>query len=320
MKYSKLFVINLIISYILSGIIIIVAGINDFFNNTNVFEQFFSLKVSEEMEVFGCFIIVGFLFFLTLNLFFLPIHLIKTCFVAKNVINKKYTDTKESIYTRDLPEYNSAISGELLDFKTTFQEEYIAGVIELISKGYIIENESSLIVDKTKSTERLFKNEKYILETCETIDSMSYAITSYGFYKKLKEDMFDLGLYKKNIFINKIMYYIKKYDRYSFLAIYILIFILLLCLIMNFFVSFTVSAVLFLVITILIRINKLTKKGELEKEKIGKLKLFLEKQTNFKNKTEAERELWGRYSAFAVAFGLNEEMKEEIMKKIIIFT
>ena len=69
--------------------------------------------------------------------------------------------------------------------------------------------------------------------------------------------------------------------------------------------------------TIFIRKNKLTKNGELEKEKMGKLKLFLEKETDFKNKGEAERKLWGRYSAFAVAFGLNTEMNKAVYNKII---
>ena len=81
--------------------------------------------------------------------------------------------------------------------------------------------------------------------------------------------------------------------------------------------NFLVMILLYLIILILIRKNKLTKKGELEKEKMGKLKLFLEKETDFKNKGEAERKLWGRYSAFAVAFGVNKEMKEKIKNKII---
>lgn len=61
----------------------------------------------------------------------------------------------------------------------------------------------------------------------------------------------------------------------------------------------------------------MTEKGELEKEKISKLKLFLEQETSFKQKKINERDLWGRYSAFAVAFGLNTEMKEDIKRKLI---
>lgn len=74
---------------------------------------------------------------------------------------------------------------------------------------------------------------------------------------------------------------------------------------------------LYLIIIVLLRKNKLTPKGELEKEKIAKLKLFLEKELEFQEKGEEERKLWERYSAFAVAFGLNTKMAEKVRKKII---
>ena len=74
---------------------------------------------------------------------------------------------------------------------------------------------------------------------------------------------------------------------------------------------------MYLILIISVRKDKLTVEGELEKEKIGKLKLFLEKETNFKDKAKEEKDLWGRYSAFAVALGVNQEMKKEIWKKLI---
>ena len=318
MKYSKILIINLIASYILSTIITIIMNLGGFFG-AHLFDMLTKGMLSGEVEALLFFLIVGFIIFLALNLMFLPFYVIKLLLLAKDSINKKYVDTKEPIYTRDLPEYNAAVAGEIVDFKTTFEEEYIAGVMELISKGFIIENEDELIVDKSKSTEKLLRNEKYILETCTNINSNLYLLKNYEFYKELKEDMYDLGLYKRNNFLkeikNKIAYYIEKNKKRTFLIyIFIMILPVLASILMQ---NFLVMILLYLIILILIRKNKLTKKGELEKEKMGKLKLFLEKETDFKNKGEAERKLWGRYSAFAVAFGVNKEMKEKIKNKII---
>ena len=323
MRYTKILVVTLIIGCIMSGSITMVAEKGGIFGN-NLFNEFTGGKLTAEMEMLLFYVIVSFIFFLIFNFMYLPIYIVKVFLFAKDSVNKKYVDTKQSIYTRDLPEYNSAIAGEILDFKTSFQEEYIAGVIELISKGYIIENEERIFVDKTKSTEKLLKNEKYILQTCENINYNSFLTSNYNFYQEIKEDMSDLGLYKNKIFlkglINKVVYYIKKYNKGALIIFYCIPFIL--CLLLtsffkNFLMNFIFLVALYFIILVWIRKSKLTPAGELEKENMGKLKLFLEKETNFKDKRATERELWGRYSAFAVAFGLNTEMGEEITNKIL---
>ena len=167
MKYSKFLIINLIVSYILSAIMTIVMKSAGFFDN-NIIDTLIEKVISSEIEALIFFLVIGFLCFLLINLTYFPIHLIKIFLITKNIVNEKYVDTKKSIYTRDLPEYNSAIAGELLDFKTTFKEEYMAGVIELISKGYIIEKENEIIVDKLKSTEDL--NYPYVIVTENEIE------------------------------------------------------------------------------------------------------------------------------------------------------
>lgn len=323
MKYTKIFVVTLISGCIMSGFITIMAVIGGIFGN-NLFDEFTGGKLTAEMEMLLFYLTVSFICFIIFNFMYLPMYIAKAFLFAKDSVNKRYVDTKQSIYTRDLPEFNSAIAGEILDFKTSFQEEYIAGVIELISKGYIIENEERIFVDKTKSTEKLLKNEKYILQTCENVNYNSFLTNNYNFYQKIKEDMSDLGLYKRNIFfkglINKVMYYINKYNKRALIILYCIPFILCLLLIsflQNFLMNLIFLIALYFIILVWIRKSKLTPKGELEKENMGKLKLFLEKETNFKDKSETERELWGRYSAFAVAFGLNTEMREEITNKIL---
>ena len=323
MKNSKLLLVNLIVAYIMS-LFITMSLVNAGFFGNSLFEEIIRVNLGAKIETLIFFLIVGFICFFGLNLIYLPIYIIKILATTKDNINKKYVDTKQSIYTRDLPEYNSSIAGEILDFKTTFQEEYAAGVIELIAKGYIIDNEDFIQVDKTKSTEGLLKNEKYILETCENINSNLYLINNYSFYKELKEDMYDLGLYKKSIFLdkvkNKILYYTKNNTEKTYIIIH-MIFIVFIFFIVGFVENFVKNlvflALLYVIMLIFIRKNKLTKNGELEKEKMGKLKLFLEKEMNFKDKGEVERKLWGRYSAFAVAFGLNTEMSKALYNKII---
>lgn len=323
MKYLKWLLINLILACTISGLITMLGSTLGFFGK-NLFYELIKVELTAEIEktiFFGA--VAGIIFFIIILISW-PIHIIKAILVTKDIINKKYVDTKESIYTRDLPKYNSAIAGEIVDLKATFEEEYLAGVIELVSKGYIIEKENQLLVDRNKSTEGLLKNEKYILETCEDINQNTYVMKKYGFYKVLKEDMYELGLYNKNtIFnsiINKIIYWIKNNKKYAIVIPYAILFtfaFILFSFFENFLISFILIALISLAIIVYIRNNKLTKIGELEKEKMSKLKMFLEQETNFKNKGEEERELWGRYSAFAVAFGLNAEMKNDIYHKIM---
>lgn len=320
-KFSKiLIIVNLVIGYILSAFMTGMLATEGLFGS-GVFDEITKGTLSGRAEALIFFLVVGLLCFIVLNLIYIPIYIIKLLLLSKDTINTRYVDTKESVYTRDLPEYNAAVAGEIVDLKTTFEEEYLAGVIELIEKGYIIENENELIIDTSKSTESLLKNEKYILKTCTNLMPNLRVISNYEFYKELKEDMYDLGLYKRGVFLkelkNKISYYMEK-DRKGEVKTqhYILIMMLpmLVSLIMQ---NILVMIILYLIILVLIRKNKLTEKGELEKEKMSKLKLFLQKETDFKNKGEEERQLWGRYSAFAVAFGINTEMREEIQNKII---
>ena len=121
-----------------------------------------------------------------------------------------------------------------------------------------------------------------------------------------------------NALKNKIAYYIKtqKKDSKDTLKFFI-ISILVLSLFSMIMGNFILMILLYLIMVILLRKNKLTPEGELEKEKMGNLKLFLEKELEFQDKSEEERKLWERYSAFAVAFGLNSKMAENVRRKII---
>lgn len=317
MKKYKILKINLIIAFIMSIFCVMMFMVDMIREGSNIYN----------IIIFFTIMFIG--FFLTLNIICLPFYIIKLFLSTKTVINKQYIDSKESIYTRELPEqYNSVIAGEILDLKSKFMEEYVAGVIELISKGYIIEYEDKLVVNNKKETDNLLKNEKYILDTCTKIDKESYFSYSHEFFRTIREDMFDLGLYKEGKFLknikDRILYILEKKekDRKTEL-IFAIIIIGLPCFIFasfiyNFKLMFFILTLLYITIIVMIRKSKLTKKGEIEKERVGKLKLFFDKETNFKDKTKEERKIWGRYSAFAVALGVNERLKEEILRKILL--
>lgn len=314
---KKIFKINLIIALVLTTITILIFGGNGLFD---FFDFYFKSEITQIIAI--SLFIYGF-WFISLNFAFLwinlPIYFLKVLSYPKKVVDEHYIDSKESIYTRELPQkYNSVIAGEILDFKSNFKEEYIAGVIELISKGHIIEAEDKLIVNTEKETDCLLKNEKYILETCTKLNNYSW----YDFFTKIREDMFDLGLYKENKFIKfikeKIINMLKRdipITYWEICVFYIAMFLIALMITYNFKLLLILLIATYLYTIIWYRKNKLTEFGEIEKEKIGKLKLFFERETNFKDKTKEEREIWGRYSAFAVALGTNTELKEEILKK-----
>lgn len=309
MKIIKMLKINLIIASIIISPYAVLKFINMVYNHNLNIEQIFQMIYL----LYGIFLVV--------NIICLPIYMVKLFTVSKKIVNEQYIDSKESIYTRDLPqEYNSVIAGELLDFKSNIKDEYVAGVIELISEGYIIEDKETLIINKNKSTNTLLKNEKYILETLTTINEETYIKIRKVFLEKIREDMFDLGLYRNNNFLGKIILYFKKYDlseSFSTFLVWLTLIIVFFLFLFRFKLMFFISISTYITILIILRQNKLTEKGEKEKETISKLKLFFDRETNFKDKTKEERKIWGRYSAFAVALGTNEAIKEEIYKKIL---
>ena len=275
-------------------------------------------------NIFNFFYVIFIVAFVILNIVvILPICIIKSFRTTKKVINKQYIDSNDSIYTRELPEeYNSVIAGEIFEFKSSFENEYVAGTIELIGKGYILEKEGKLIINNEKNINGLLKNEKYILDTCTKVNKKTCWRYKYMFLKMIKEDMLELGLYKKNNFLykikNKITKFLEQSEKTSEIigtSSMILAIVLVLSLIKNFKLTISIIIALYIMVLVLIRRNKLTSKGEFEKEKIGKLKLYFDKETDFVNKTEKEKAVWERYAAFAVALGSNKIIKEEIYEK-----
>lgn len=259
-----------------------------------------------------------------INLWFLPVHIAKFLSVVKGKINKEYEESDTYIYTRDLPEYNAAIAGAMYDLKSTFEEDYVAGVMDLIAKGYIIEHENYLEVDTTKTRDGLLNSEIYILGTCEKVHLNLKSLVNFEFYRVLKRDLYELGFYKKDSWGEKLKTKIeyefaKNPDRLlkaGYFGGIFFFFMFVFGLTTNFKLTMFAMLIAYILFMKFLRKDKLTPKGEEEKESMTKLKHFLERETDFKDKELAEKKLWDRYPAFAVALGVNKEMAARIVAKL----
>lgn len=318
MKYSSLIKGTFIFGFVVSTLMVSVMYGAGFFEEVAIGMD------SQLLAALEFWVGIGIAVALATNLWFIPVHIKKLLSLTKNKINKTYVESDTYIYTRDLPNYNAAVAGALYDFKSTFEEDYVAGVLDLIAKGYILERDNHLVVDTKKTRDGLLKNEIYILGSCEKAHQNLKSLINFEFYRALKEDMYSLGFYKKQIWIDKIRekfqyWWAKDRDRtvkITYFSCIFCFFAFVWGLSSNVTLTLLALLLLYIVGIVFLRKNKLTKLGEDEKESMTKLKHFLERETDFKDKELAEKKLWDRYPAFAVALGVNKEMSERIVMKL----
>lgn len=266
------------------------------------------------------------------NVSMLPFYIISLFSGANRRVSQTFKDSKNFIYTRDLPTYNAAIAGTLYDLKTDYEQEFVACIMDLIVRGYIIEKRDSLDVDFYKVREdvlkgKLSKCEMFLIELCRHNDiTRIKSGVLIDFAEKVEEDLLDMGLYRKQGWVDRIK---KEFGAYAFcenpnymnnlmVIIFMFMTVIIMGLYFNWKVTLGVSLILALTIMIVLRTTRLTKVGEKEKESMTKLRHFLERETSFENKEYKERKLWDRYPAFAVALGVNKVMSKEIMRKLNI--
>ena len=265
------------------------------------------------------------------NALFLPFYVYNFITWINRKVSKKFDDSETFIYTRDVPEYNAAIAGMLYDFRIDYEQEFIACVLDLIAQGYINENAGELSLNVSKvnqaySENKFLKSEVYILDLCWKNVSRLKEGVMVDFEEVLREDFNQFGFFKKENIIDKMKkYFLTKYNLNTkkflifvdFIGILISL-IIVIGLVKFFKVTLCLLIVICALIMIFIRKTKLTKKGEEEKEKITKLKHFLEKETSFGKKENEEKKMWDRYPAFAVALDVNKQISKDIMKKLNI--
>ncbi len=321
MKSSRIF--NMIA--ICVTILFIFAGIMDVFIPTiKPIGYSFESQIKEWARMWATMIVIA-------NALFLPAYVYNFITWINRKVSKKFEDSETFIYTRDVPEYNAAIAGMLYDFKADYEQEFIACVLDLIAKGYIVENAEGLNLNVSKvnqaySENKFLKSELYVLDLCWKNVSRLKEGVMVDFEEVLKEDLNQFNFFKKENIMDKIKkYFLTKYNQNTkkFLTfvdfVGILISLIVVIGIMKCFeVTIFLLVLLCAIFMIFLRKTRLTKIGEAEKEKITKLKHFLEKETSFDEKENNEKKIWDRYPAFAVALNVNKQISKDIMKKINI--
>lgn len=318
MKASKIFKMTVVASSILVGIML-------------VFEVLYWIKYGYGFadKDYKDYAIMWAFCMACANTAMLPLYIISLFSRTNKTVSKTFKDSESYIYTRELPSYNAAIAGTLYDFESDYEQEFVAGIMDLIARGYIIEKRDSLEVDlpKVRLTmleDGFLKCETLILGICEVNASRIKSGLMFDFKKAVEEDLYNLGFYKKQIWLDKVKASFcpgieddnstKSLAIISTLAIYVIAAIL----VFNWKLAIGICLVLALIIMIALRKTRLTKKGEEEKENMTKLKHFLDRETSFDQKDYKEKKLWDRYPAFAVALGVNKEMAKVIMSKLNI--
>ncbi len=317
MEYSKLIKWMFIVVVVLVAITFGIANINGTIDERAV-------KLGSESEAIKETLVnATMLWFFCVNWLIINRHFQKLFSLISGTITKSYKDSDAYIYERELPKYNAAIAGALFDLKSTFEEDYIAGVMDLIARGYLIEEHDEIKINEEKSKEDLSNCEIFILKVMQYKSNDGYKLShkyvNSEFYKALKKDLRKLGFYKEYTKSDKLFDWISYATKSPMISFWLpMIIFLILGLILVVFEGYTlfVLCVAFAFFMIWIRENRLTQKGEIEKERISKLRNFLQNETNLDEKENNEKALWDRYPAFAVALDVNNKMADDIKEKL----
>ena len=186
---------------------------------------------------------------LYLNAFILPFYILVSQLNNAKTENNQLISNKKLTYETNLPEYNSAIAAFLLDGVIDVKKSYEALTNELIAKNYIKkENDKYIVIDSNLDLE----SEKYVLKY------INEEINYREFKKCILKDAYNLGFIKKrNLFIYLILLFL-------FNLFYFVIFIIL------YYTTSTLQEFRY----------KFTKSGYIEKDKILRIKAYINDNQN----------------------------------------
>ena len=190
---------------------------------------------------------------LYLNAFILPFYILVSLLNNAKKENDQLISNKKLTYETNLPEYNSAIAAFLLDGVIDVKKSYEALINELVVKSCLKkENDKYIVIDSNLDLE----SEKYVLKY------INKEINYREFKKCILNDAYNLGFIKKrNLFIYFILLFI-------FNLFYFVIFIIL------YYTTSTLQEFRY----------KFTKSGYIEKDKILRLKAYInDNQNNIEN-------------------------------------
>ena len=186
---------------------------------------------------------------LYLNAFILPFYILVSQLNNAKTENNQLISNKKLTYETNLPEYNSAIAAFLLDGVIDVKKSYEALTNELIAKSCLKkENDKYIVIDSNLDLE----SEKYVLKY------INEEINYREFKKCILNDAYNLGFIKKrNLFIYLILLFL-------FNLFYFVIFIIL------YYTTSTLQEFRY----------KFTKSGYIEKDKILRIKAYINDNQN----------------------------------------
>lgn len=252
-----------------------------------------------------------------------PFYILMWFKKINNTVAYKYEDSGTSIFNRELPNYNSAMAGYIVDYTIEAKQDYIALFIELIGKKIIKRDYegNKLGEDISISTDRikLKESELFVINTYKTYKNLTI-IDFQNFKNIVQKEAIEAGFIKENSstfdVIDKLhALYSKKFSNpdlalactgYGLFFAIILLFI---------FIPIPFNLIAILAMAILFRykfgISRYTKLGKIEKEKMAKFRKFMKSQTALSQKDINDRN-FEKFIPYAIAFDVNNIYQQKI--------
>lgn len=299
----------------------------------NEFSMFMNIESDVLLKILSfLFIFLFFTFIVLIFALFIEIPFYVWIFFKKlnNSIAYNYKDSGDSIYNRELPNYNSAMAGYLVDYTTDVKQDYIALFTELIGRRIIkIDyNGNKLGEDINKSTDniKLKTSELFVINTYKKYKELT--INDFLTFKKIiQTEAIEAGYIKNNFSANDVIdrlyaFYSEKFSNPNLALLYsifgFVFAIILLLIIIPIPFNFITILVLILLFRFKFNMNRYTKTGKKEKEKMAKFRQFIKTQTSLSEKDINDRN-FEKFIPYAIAFNVNniyQQKIEEMLKNL----
>ncbi len=215
--------------------------------------------------------------------------------------------TKDSIiYFREIPkEYSPAIASILLDLSVEYEKDILATVLDLIHKGYLKKDNKRIILTSKHDIGELLPHERLIVDN---ISKKKFDIIKWK--KQVIKDSMDKGFIKKGY--NRIG--LKKITGILFLMILILfLFIESDYYIFNIIKLLSGIVILPYIIYLISyfaseKEYEFTEKGNIEHEKIKKLKAYIEDFSFLNEAGEDKIIIWEGFLIYSISLGVNKKI------------
>lgn len=225
---------------------------------------------------------VGLFMFLILTIVFLWFYVTNIIILTTTYKGTKKIENKNIVYQRDLADdYNSAIASYIVDGTVESKQDYKAVLVELETMGLIYrENGKYRVREKIENTEDLLMNQKVVLN-------------------QIKEGNINLKIFKNTVIQDARNLGYMQLNQKLLISLIILTFVF----------PVTIFLILYMILVAKPYINILTEKGRKEKDKILKLKTYLNNFSNIHDIESSDNNIWGEYLAYAISLKVNKKLK-----------